>query len=207
MADQAPFNLTHWLIDRALRALIWSLLRLPYRWRVPLCGWVVSRLVAPLAGYTTRIRANLALVLPDLPETEVARIIRAVPDNVGRTVIEIYSGPEFVAHAVQHPLTGAGVQALQKAHDTGRPVILVTGHFGNYDASRAALIARGYRVGALYMPMRNSHFNAHYVQAISGIGTPLFARGKRALPICCAICAAAACWGCSSISTCTTVPP
>lgn len=167
--------------DRLLRGLIWLLLRLPYRWRVPLCGWVVSRIVAPLAGYTRRIRKNLALILPDLPGTEVARITRAVPDNVGRTLIEIYSGPEFVAHAVKHPLTGDGVEALARAHADGRPVILVTGHFGNYDASRAALIARGYRVGALYMPMKNPFFNTHYVRAISRIGTPLFPRGRAGL--------------------------
>ena len=181
MADHPPFNLRHWLQDRALRGLIWLLLRLPYRWRVPLCGWVLSRVIAPLAGYRKRIRDNLALVLPDLPKAEVERIVRAVPDNVGRTVIEIYSGAEFVAHAVGNPLTGAGVAALEEAHKVGRPVILVTGHFGNYDASRAALIARGYRVGALYMPMVNRHFNEHYVRAISGVGTPLFPRGRAGL--------------------------
>jgi KDO2-lipid IV(A) lauroyltransferase len=142
---------------------------------------VLSRVIAPLAGYRRRIRDNLALVLPDLPPDEVERILRAVPDNVGRTVIEIYSGPEFIAHAVRHPLTGGGVAALEAAHKAGRPVILVTGHFGNYDASRAALIARGYRVGALYMPMGNRYFNEHYVQAISGIGKPLFPRGRTGL--------------------------
>ncbi len=181
MADTPSSTLRHWLQDRALRGLIWALLRLPYRWRVPLCGWVLSRVIAPVAGYRARIRENLALVLPGLSRAEVERIARAVPDNVGRTVIEIYSGPEFIAHAVSHPLTGGGVQALEEAHKAGRPVILVTGHFGNYDASRAALIARGYRVGALYMPMANPYFNAHYVKAISGIGTPLFPRGRAGL--------------------------
>jgi KDO2-lipid IV(A) lauroyltransferase len=180
MAEHA-FNMRHWAQDRLLRGLIWVLLRLPYRWRVPLCGWVVSRLVAPLAGYRRRVRENLVLVLPDLPAPEVDRIARAVPDNVGRTVIEIYSGPEFVARAVRHPLTGGGVAALEAAHAARQPVILVTGHFGNYDASRAALIARGFRVGALYMPMANRYFNDHYVRAISGIGTPLFPRGRAGL--------------------------
>jgi KDO2-lipid IV(A) lauroyltransferase len=181
MPNTPPFRPGHWLSDRVLRGLIWALLLLPYRMRVALCGWTVSRVIAPLAGYSARIRENLALILPNLPPAEVARIIRAVPDNVGRTVIEIYSGPEFIAHAVQHPLTGDGVEALEAAHRARRPVILVTGHFGNYDASRAALIARGYRVGALYMPMTNRHFNEHYVQAISGIGEPLFPRGKKGM--------------------------
>ncbi|MFN3970523.1 MAG: lysophospholipid acyltransferase family protein [Gemmobacter sp.] len=161
--------------------MILGLLRLPYRWRVPLCGWVMAWVIAPLAGYDRRVRENLALILPDLPRAEVRRLMRAVPANVGRTLIEIYSGAEFVARAAALPLTGEGVAALDAAHAAGRPVILVTGHFGNYDASRAALIARGYRVGALYRPMRDPVFNAQYVAAISGIGTPVFPRGREGL--------------------------
>ncbi len=181
MRDTPPFRPGDWLQSAVLRALIGGLLLLPYRLRVPLCGWVMARVIAPVAGYRKRVRANLALILPDLPRAEVERIAREVPDNVGRTLIEIYSGPEFTARAASLPLQGAGVAALEEAHRAGRPVILVTGHFGNYDASRAALIARGYRVGALYNPMKNPWFNAHYVRAISGIGTPLFPRGKKGL--------------------------
>jgi len=164
-----------------LRGLIGGMLMLPYRWRVPFCGWVMSRLVSPLAGYDRRVRANLELVLPDLPPPEVRRLMRAVPDNVGRTLIEIYSGAEFAARAAATPITGAGLAALDAAHAAGRPVVLVTGHFGNYDASRAALIARGFRVGALYRPMRDAGFNRHYVAAISRIGTPVFPRGRAGL--------------------------
>jgi len=170
-----------WLTSLAFRALIGATLRLPYAMRVRLCGWLFSRLVAPLAGYRRRIRDNLARIMPDLPQAEVRRLMRAVPDNVGRTLIEIYSGPEFIAHVTATALSGPGLAALDQANAAGRPVILVTGHFGNYDASRAALIARGYRVGALYNPMTNRWFNDHYVKAISRIGTPLFPRGKKGL--------------------------
>ena len=169
------------LVSGAFRALIFVLLLLPYGMRVRLSGWLFARVVAPLAGYSQRIRDNLAKVLPDLPEAEVRRLIREVPNNVGRTLIEIYSGASFIAHVTSSPLAGPGLAALDAANEAGRPVILVTGHFGNYDASRAALIARGYRVGALYNPMANRYFNEHYVKAISSVGTPLFARGKRGM--------------------------
>jgi KDO2-lipid IV(A) lauroyltransferase len=169
------------LRNAALRWLIAALLALPYRWRVPLCGWVMAYVIAPIAGYDKRVRDNLALILPDLPQAEVKRLMRAVPRNVGRTLIEIYSGAEFVARATAEPLKGEGLAALDEAHAAGHPVILVTGHFGNYDASRAALIARGFRVGALYRPMGDADFNDHYVQAISRIGTPVFPRGRAGL--------------------------
>lgn len=179
--DDDSTDLRSRLRGRLLRGLIAGLLLLPYRWRVPLCGWVMSRIIAPIAGYDDRIRDNLALVLPELPPAEVRRLMRVVPNNVGRTLIEIYSGREFIARATARPIRGAGLAALDEAHAAGRPVILVTGHFGNYDASRAALIARGFRVGALYMPMRDPAFNAHYVRAISGIGTPVFPRGPEGM--------------------------
>jgi len=169
------------LRNAALRWLIAALLALPYCWRVPLCGWVMAYVIAPIAGYDKRVRDNLALILPDLPQAEVKRLMRAVPRNVGRTLIEIYSGAEFVARATAEPLKGEGLAALDEAHAAGHPVILVTGHFGNYDASRAALIARGFRVGALYRPMGDADFNDHYVQAISRIGTPVFPRGRAGL--------------------------
>ncbi|MCB2110775.1 MAG: lysophospholipid acyltransferase family protein [Defluviimonas sp.] len=167
--------------DRAFRSLFALALRLPYERRVPLAGWIVARLVAPLAGYSSRVRANLARICPELSAATVHDLVRRVPDNVGRTVMELYSGPEFVARVRDLPLSGPGAAALEAAHREGRPVILATGHFGNYDVARAALIARGYRVGALYKPMRNPLFNAHYLKTISAIGTPLFPRGQRGM--------------------------
>jgi len=180
MAEPEPAtpSLSDRLTDAAFRALLAVARALPYGTRVPVAGWVVSRLVAPLAGWRRRIRDNLALVCPGLPRAEVERLVRAVPDNVGRTMIELYSGKDFLARVRDLPITGPGAEALARAHREGRPVILATGHFGNYDVARAALIARGYRVGALYRPMKNPLFNAHYLAAISAIGTPLFPRGK-----------------------------
>ena len=183
MARKTPRKptLSDRIVDGAFRALLWCAFRLPYRRRVPVAGWVVSRLVAPLAGYTTRIRENLALVCPDLPPAEVARLLRDVPDNVGRTTIELYSGTDFIDRVRDLPIQGPGAAALEAAHREGRPVILATGHFGNYDVARGALVARGYRVGGLYKPMKNPLFNDHYVKAISTIGEPLFPRGPEGL--------------------------
>ena len=164
-----------------IRAVIGLALRLPYRRRVAFMGWVMAQVVAPIAGWRKRVRDNLALIYPDLPPPEVERLTRRVPDNFGRSLIEIYSGQKFINHVKDIPFIGEGVDALAKAKETGRPVILITGHFGNYDAPRAALIARGYPVGGLYNPMSNGYFNDQYVAAISGLGTPVFERSRKGL--------------------------
>ncbi|PZQ99779.1 MAG: lauroyl acyltransferase [Cereibacter sphaeroides] len=181
MDDRPAFELGPWLQDRALRFLIGTLLCLPYTKRVPLCGWLMARVIGPLAGYDARVRDNLARIMPDLPKAEVDRLVRAVPDNVGRTVIEMYSGEKFIKRATRYPLEGAGLEQLAEATAAKRPIIVVSGHFGNYDAGRAALIKRGYPFGGLYRPMKNRYFNEHYVAAISKLGLPLFPRSKQGL--------------------------
>lgn len=179
--DTRTRHATDWVLDQVIRALLWLLLRLPYRWRVPLAGWLMSRIAAPLIGYPRRIRDNLHLIVPDLPKAEVRRLVRAVPDNLGRTFMELYSGADFIDRVRGEPILGPGLAALEQARAEKRAVILVTGHIGNYDAARAALNTRGFGVGGLYKPMTNRYFNRHYVAAMEGIGAPMFARGRSGL--------------------------
>ncbi|AUH34007.1 lauroyl acyltransferase [Paracoccus tegillarcae] len=155
---------------------------LPYERRIPTVGWLFAHAIAPIAGWRRRIRGNLALARPDLDRAEVEALVRAVPDNAGRSLAEIYAGDDFAAriHAAD-PLDGPGLPALEQAFAAGRPVILACAHFGNYDAMRAALAGRGWPVGALYRPMNNEAFNAHYVPAISAIAEPVFPRGRAGL--------------------------
>lgn len=164
-----------------LRGLIGLAGLVPYRWRVPAMGWIVSRILAPLAGFDKRVRDNLHLACPDLPETEVKRLCRAVPDNAGRTVIEQYAGRPFDERARAAAITGPGLAALEEARANDRPVILMTGHFGNYDAIRTSLRARNHIMGVLYRRMANPYFNDHYVRTISAIGTPMFEQGRRGM--------------------------
>ncbi len=169
----------NWLSDRLVRGLIGLALSLPYAGRVRFVGWVTRALIAPLAGYSRRAKDNLALIYPDMPAADRARIARAVADNAGRTLIENYSTRDFTARMAQVTPTGPGLAALQAAQAAGRPVILVTGHFGNYEAGRAALVARGFEIGGLYRPMRNAYFNDHYVRTMESFGGPVFPQGRR----------------------------
>lgn len=171
----------HWAQDRFAAVLLSALRPLPYRWRIPVIGWLGGTVIGPLAGMRARIRDNLAYVMPGLPRAEVMRLCRKVPDNMARTMAEIFTGDEFLERARDSVVEGTGLAALQEAHAQGRPVMLVTAHLGNYDAARGYLLAQGFNVAGFYMPMTNPAFNSRYVAAISHIGTPVFARGREGL--------------------------
>ena len=168
-----------WLTDRALRGMIAAARALPYGPRVAMMGGLTRRIIGPAAGYRKRSLTNLAEIWPELDFAARRRIANAVNDNLGRTLIENYSGPDFARHLHNTPATGAGLPALEQAKADGRPVIFVTGHFGNYEAPRHVLTRMGYTIGGLYKPMANPFFNTHYVQTMEGISGPVFEKGRK----------------------------
>ena len=172
-------DIPDYAVNLLARGTLGVMALLPYRTRVSLFGRIFEHIVAPIAGWRKRVRDNLAYVMPDIPEAEVKRLTRAVANNAGRSLIEIYSGQEFKDHAAKMPITGPGLAAMEDARASGRPVVLVTGHFGNYDAPRAALIDQGFNIGALYRPMSNRFFNDHYVKSVAEIGKPIFPSSRK----------------------------
>lgn len=176
--DKIP--LSERLVGAVLYAPIVLARALPYGMRIPVAGWLTSRVLAPLAGYRRRVRENLAHACPELPSHEVRRLMRAVPDNAGRNMMEMYS-PEFREAARHVPVSGPGLPALRAARDAGRPVVFVTGHFGSFNAARVAMIEQGFHMGGFYRPMKNRPFNAHYMAAMRSVSEPLFEQGRRGM--------------------------
>ena len=105
---------SEYLQHLVFRSLIRIALILPYRARVAFMGWVVSSPIAPIAGWRRRIRANLDLIWPDLPQAKVNSLTRKVPDNFGRALIESFSGNQFIERVANLDLTGPGVGALER---------------------------------------------------------------------------------------------
>ncbi len=153
----------------------------PYRFRIPLVGWLTARLVAPIAGYDKRVRENLAHVLPDLPEAEVRRLMRAVPNNAGRNMIELFSHRAFSDRTRHSKVFGPGMEVIRKAQAEGRPIIFVTGHFGSFNAARVAMIEQGFEMGVFYRSMHNDWFNKRYTEAMGALSQPMFEQGRRGM--------------------------
>lgn len=162
-------------------AFVGALNLLPYGLRVRLGGFVFARLVAPLAGYRRRIEDNLRLIFPAMSEAQRADVTAATSRNIGRMAMELLSPKGLRQRALAAPVSGPGWDAMQEAKAEKRPIILVSGHFGNYDVIRAGTIAHGFRVGGIYRALNNPYFNRYYLRNISTIGTPLFERGRRGI--------------------------
>ena len=157
VAKTVNYRLEYWL----LRSLIWVMHRLPYAGRQKFGAWLFSEIIAPLAGYHRRTRANLNLIFPEMEKAKLASLTTSVGCNIGITLSELFSPDDFVKTVTNCVLKGDGLEALKYAHEQGRPAIVVSGHFGNYDVVRANLIAMNFRVGGLYRRINNPYFDAY----------------------------------------------
>lgn len=168
-----------WIIDRTLRGVIRCALALPYAKRVQWFGGLVERGLAPIAGYRKRAEDQLQLIWPDMDAGARRSLAKQVCNNFGRTMIENYSGADFAARIDKAHVDGDGLDPLAEAKAQGRPVLFVTGHFGNHEAPRQALAQRGYTIGGLYRPIANPYFNAHYEQNMLQMSGDVFAQGRK----------------------------
>lgn len=167
--------------DLIARALIGSVMALPYERRVPAMGALLRRALGPLTGQRRRALDNLRLVRPRWTPERQRAVADGVLDNFGRTLVEMYSRHELTGRLAGAPLLGGGLPHLEEARAAGRPVLFVTGHFGNHEAPRYALAARGFVVGGLYRASDNRHVDAHYAQTMRDVSGPLFAKGRPGL--------------------------
>ena len=161
-----------------VRYLLGILSILPYRTKISLGGLIYQKIISPLSGNRKRIIDNLKLIFPDLEKTKREELCSQVPNNIGRTLFELLSPNAFSNIAKSAKVSGPGFKILKDAQEQKKPVILVSGHFGNYDVVRVVLNTNQISVGALYKPMSNPYFNTFYERCIKQIAEPLFPRGR-----------------------------
>ncbi len=124
-----------------------------------------------------RFDRELLRVFPDMPRAERMKLCRDMGRNMGQTLFEIYHCAEFQAQKDRFSVSGPGLAALDKAHAEGKGAIIVSGHFGQWEAVRAVLKARGMETGAVYRPQTNRHYQRRLLAGIEAGGRPILTAG------------------------------
>ena len=125
-----------------------------------------------------RVERELRRIYPDMPRNERLQLCRNMGRNMGRTLFEILHCTEFQTLHHRNIVSGPGLAALESAHDAGKGAIIVSGHFGQWEAIRSALKARGMETGAVYRPQTNRHYERRLLSGIEAGGKPILATGK-----------------------------
>ena len=166
-------------IDLVLRGIIGFTRLFGYCTRVKLFGFIASYVVAPVFGYIKKAVRNLQLVHPDMSTREARKIAHEVATNFGKNMIENYNKHDVAAALKPENIGGAGYDQMMVAIAEGRPVMLVSGHIGNYEAMRIALYTLGHQSACLFRPASNQHFDEHYTQNYGYLTGPAFPQSRK----------------------------
>ena len=117
-------------------------------------------------------------VFPDMKRKTRAKLGQDMGRHMGRTLFEIYHDAEFQTQHHKFSASGPGLAALKEAQAVGKGAIIVSGHFGQWEAVRAVIKMHGLESGAVYRPHKNRHYERRIRAGIEAGGKPILATGR-----------------------------
>lgn len=161
---------------------LWSALTV-YRWRR---FERRSRGLGRVFGFVLRwvpltrrgVEREMRHIFPDMPRSVRTRLSGDMGRQMGQTLFEIYHCAEFQSFQNGFRASGPGLDVLHKARAEGKGAIIVSGHFGQWEAVRAVLKARGMETGAVYRPQKNRHYQRRLLAGIEAGGAPILPTGQ-----------------------------
>jgi len=162
-----------WRLEAAAYDVFSALLRLPPTDLVSAAGGALFRALGPLSGAHKTAGMSLILAFPDMSPADRKRILTDQWDNFGRYVFEF---------PLTHRLTPAsgrveivGGEWLQAIAASDRPVVLISGHFSQFEVMAAVIVAAGIKCNVTYRAANNPYIDKRIIQSRRRYGVTLFA--------------------------------
>jgi KDO2-lipid IV(A) lauroyltransferase len=120
------------------------------------------------------VEENLELTIGrTLDRARIDAIARGVYHHLGRTLLEYGRFRRLTRARLDEWVEVHGFERVVEAHALGRGVILVTGHFGNWELMGAAVSMRGYPVHFLAKEQRNPYVDRYMNMSRGHLGVGL----------------------------------
>jgi KDO2-lipid IV(A) lauroyltransferase len=135
-------------------------------------GAWIGRNIFALLPISNRARANLKLAYPDMDKTEIARITRAMWDNLGRIGAE-YAYLDDIHSIGENPrIRISGTENIDLAVKRGKGIILFSGHLANWEIMPWTVRDYGLLGGVIVRPTNNPFVNRYLEKVRSRNGMP-----------------------------------
>ncbi|HXU30151.1 MAG TPA: lysophospholipid acyltransferase family protein [Thermoanaerobaculia bacterium] len=181
-----PRNPKYLWHDRALAVVVavlaatWG--RLP--WRAAqrfgagfgLVAWNLSRIVA--GRDRRRALAHLEIAFPELPLEERQKLARASFRHLGITLGECLHLLRRDAESLKSHVALEGWERIESARAAGRPIVILTGHCGNWEVLAAALSIHGLPLAAVARSLDEPGLQKMLAGLRARFGTATIERGR-----------------------------
>ena len=111
-------------------------------------------------------------------EKEIHGIACGVFVHFATVLVDVIRIPLYLKEGLDHSIKVENLHYLEEAVNQGKGVVLLTGHFGNWELMGAWLAAHQYPVAAIAKPLSNSRLNRMLVDLRNQAGYINIARGN-----------------------------
>lgn len=165
--------------DFLLNAVHLALRAVSYTWSYEnriLRGRAISNaLFSALPAQRKRVDANLDLIFPDMDPKLKADLRRDTFRNIGQSLMEHIHMAEFSERIGFLNISGEGVADL----DPQRGAVIVSGHFGQWEAIRIAWRhLTGTDCAFFFRPNNNGFYDRYWQSYLRSAGEPILPKGK-----------------------------
>ncbi|VBB09509.1 bacterial lipid a biosynthesis acyltransferase [Lucifera butyrica] len=120
---------------------------------------------------------NQAMNGLEISYEEAKEVVKRVCYNLGQTFIEILYIPKLTRENFSRYISIEGLENLQQAIESGRGVVFLTAHIGNWEWLAVALSLAGFPVTAIAQPQPNDQYNRFLKEYREMKGNTIFYRG------------------------------
>ena len=118
-------------------------------------GGALFRALGPLTGAHRTATRNLRLAFPELDEIGRRRILAAQWDNFGRYITEFPILDRLTPASGRVEVVGG--EHLARIVSSGRPAVLISGHFANLEIMAAVIMSAGVDCDITYRALNNPY--------------------------------------------------
>ena len=135
-------------------------------------GWLF-RVLGPLTSSRRVVETNLRIAFPEASDAEIATLLNAQWDQVGRWFSEFPILDRIIADPDRVEVVGA--DRLRAIADGAGPVVFISGHFSSFEIMPAVIIHSGITCQITYRATNNPYVDERIRKSRVRYGVKLFA--------------------------------
>nr|WP_313519924.1 lipid A biosynthesis acyltransferase [Brevundimonas diminuta] len=162
-----------WRLEAAAFRGLFGFLRLLGVERASGFGGKLLRTLGPLTGTHKTVTRNLRIAFPDMDAAERDRLAVEQWEQTGRTFAELAVMDRLPPESGRIDIVG--LERLHAVRDSGKPVVLISGHLANFEVMAAVIMAAGVPCQVTYRAANNPYVDALIRQSRERYGIKLFA--------------------------------
>jgi KDO2-lipid IV(A) lauroyltransferase len=141
-------------------------------------GASIGRALHGLGIRRDTVDENLRIAFPDQSDEWRAEVRTAAYEHLGREAAAMLRLSKLDAKAVVNRTVTEGWEELHEARSLGRGVILVTGHYGNWEIAAASVAARGVPIAAIVRRQGNRLVDERLQELRRNLGVETIYQGQ-----------------------------